>query len=482
VQQAGAPAFGVALAAPLSPVVHIAPGSSPGGYVPLDLFGITPTTVGNDEFVKFTVPAFAYNGATHTSIGVSSNGYIVVGGGAAADQNCCAPAVGSTDPPNGVLAPFWTDLDGTGAPGVFAAQLTDGVHEWFVVEWRVNVSGTTSQRHFQVWIGINGSEDITYAYDPADLPADPSGQPLVVGAENLDGTSGASIAGLPTQDLRVTSDPAPPNSPPVAHDDAFATNEDTPLTVAAPGVLANDTDADVDALTAAPVAAPAHGNLNLKADGSFTYAPNADYNGPDAFTYKASDGHGDSNTATVALTVTAVNDAPRVTIAAGGACGADDRSGTIALTVADLDNTPASLTLSGASNNATLVPNANLTFGGSGAARTLGITTAAGRTGTATVTVRVSDGAAAGTVPVTLRAGGNGVDNLTGTPGADILLGQNGADTISGLAGNDLLCGGRGTDTLSGGLGADRFGGGQGTDTATDLTPSQGDSQDGTIP
>jgi len=61
-----------------------------------------------------------------------------------------------------VLAPFWTDLDGTGAPGVYVVALTDGVNTWTVVEWRVNVFGTTSPRVFQVWIGVNGVEDISY--------------------------------------------------------------------------------------------------------------------------------------------------------------------------------------------------------------------------------------------------------------------------------------------------------------------------------
>ena len=83
-----------------------------------------------------------------------------------------------------MLAPFWTDLDGTGAPGIFAAILTDGVDTWLVIEWQVNVFGTTSNRHFQVWIGVNGMQDISFTYDPAALPADPNGQAFLVGAEN----------------------------------------------------------------------------------------------------------------------------------------------------------------------------------------------------------------------------------------------------------------------------------------------------------
>jgi VCBS repeat-containing protein len=99
------------------------------------------------------------------------------------------------------------------------------------------------------------------------------------------------------------------NHPPVAANDSYATNQGTPLTVAAPGVLANDTDPDGDPLTAKLVTGPAHGSLTWNGDGSFTYTPDALYSGSDSFTYKANDGLADSNTATVALTVNPVNTA-----------------------------------------------------------------------------------------------------------------------------------------------------------------------------
>ena len=83
------------------------------------------------------------------------------------------------------------------------------------------------------------------------------------------------------------------NDAPAAADDAYSTTEDTPLTVAAPGVLANDTDPDGDPLTAVLVTGPSHGTLTLNANGSFTYTPAANYNGPDSFTYRASDGTAD---------------------------------------------------------------------------------------------------------------------------------------------------------------------------------------------
>src|SRR5207244_13017014 len=71
-------------------------------------------------------------------------------------------------------------------------------------------------------------------------------------------------------------------------------------------------DLDVDAgttLNAAVVANPTHGTLTLASNGSFTYTPAANYNGSDGFTYKANDGSLDSNVATVAITITDVNDA-----------------------------------------------------------------------------------------------------------------------------------------------------------------------------
>ena len=103
------------------------------------------------------------------------------------------------------------------------------------------------------------------------------------------------------------------NTAPAAMDDAYAGFEDTALVVPAPGVLGNDSDADGDTLTAALVAGPQHGALSLNLDGSFTYAPAADYNGADSFVYRAGDGTTLSEPATVTLTITPVNDAPTLT-------------------------------------------------------------------------------------------------------------------------------------------------------------------------
>jgi large repetitive protein len=100
------------------------------------------------------------------------------------------------------------------------------------------------------------------------------------------------------------------NDAPVAAGDSYSTDEDTTLTVTAPGVLGNDTDIEASALVATLVASVTHGTLTLNADGSFVYTPTLNFNGSDSFTYKANDGQTDSNVVTVTITVKAVNDAP----------------------------------------------------------------------------------------------------------------------------------------------------------------------------
>jgi len=100
------------------------------------------------------------------------------------------------------------------------------------------------------------------------------------------------------------------NERPQAAEDAFVTDEDLPLNLAGPGVLAGDTDADGDTLTARLDRLPLHGALTLWADGSFTYVPEDDFFGEDTFTYVGNDGWLDSNPTTVTITVRPTDDPP----------------------------------------------------------------------------------------------------------------------------------------------------------------------------
>jgi VCBS repeat-containing protein len=100
------------------------------------------------------------------------------------------------------------------------------------------------------------------------------------------------------------------NTAPVAIDDTYATSSEMLHVDAASGVLANDTDAQGNGLTAELLTAPQHGTLSFHADGSFSYTPADGFNGSDTFTYRASDGSLDSNTATVTIDATPPNQAP----------------------------------------------------------------------------------------------------------------------------------------------------------------------------
>jgi VCBS repeat-containing protein len=118
-----------------------------------------------------------------------------------------------------------------------------------------------------------------------------------------DGTADSNIA---TVTITVTA----VNDAPVAVDDEYTVAEKETLTIAAPGVLGNDSDVEGDTLTAILVDTVSNGTLTLNADGSFTYTPNAYFNGTDSFTYKTKDAVLESDLAVVTITVAPVNDWP----------------------------------------------------------------------------------------------------------------------------------------------------------------------------
>jgi hypothetical protein len=98
----------------------------------------------------------------------------------------------------------------------------------------------------------------------------------------------------------------PPPLAPVAVDDSSATSLGTAVTI---DVLANDTDGNGDPLTVLDLTLPGNGTAVL-VSGEVVYTPNATFTGTDTFTYRASDGALPSNSATVTVTVTGINQAP----------------------------------------------------------------------------------------------------------------------------------------------------------------------------
>ena len=197
----------------------------------------------------------------------------------------------------------------------------------------------------------------------------------------------------------LTVDPV--NDTPVASDDSYSTDEDTPLVIAAPGVLGNDTDLDGDSLQAVLVTGPSQGMLVLNANGSFTYTPASNTNGSDSFSYRVGDASAESNVATVTIAVAAVNDAP---VATGETFTTNEDSSLSVLAPGvlandtDAEGSALSAVLASGPSHGALTPNADGSFG---------YAPAANFSGTDSFTYRASDGvllSGVATVTITVTA------------------------------------------------------------------------------
>ncbi|MBN2513005.1 MAG: tandem-95 repeat protein, partial [Sedimentisphaerales bacterium] len=137
---------------------------------------------------------------------------------------------------------------------------------------------------------VNGDKTITYT---------PDGD--YYGTDSFTYTVSDGKGGTDTAAVTITVNAV--NDPPVAVADSYATMENTVLTITAPGVLGNDSDADSIGLTASVVSGPANGELTLNTDGSFSYMPAAGFFGSDTFQYAVNDGAGGSAEAAVTIIV-----------------------------------------------------------------------------------------------------------------------------------------------------------------------------------
>ncbi|RJS04828.1 hypothetical protein XnspCFBP7698_00750 [Xanthomonas sp. CFBP 7698] len=123
-----------------------------------------------------------------------------------------------------------------------------------------------------------------------------------VGTDTLtyQASDGKSVSNVATVRLTVSA----ANQAPVAVNDSVRVHNNQTARI---DVLANDRDADGDALKATIVSAPKHGTLTKNADGTFSYSADCLFTGTDTFTYVVNDGKANSNIATVTVTVLGPN-------------------------------------------------------------------------------------------------------------------------------------------------------------------------------
>lgn len=225
------------------------------------------------------------------------------------------------------------------------------------------------------------------------------------------------------------------NPAPIAANDSFTGNEDTPISG---DVSANDRDPDGDALSVdtVPVSGPANGTLVLNSNGTFTYTPNPNFNGTDTFTYTLRDADGATTTATVTLFVNPVNDSPANVVPGNQSTPEDtplvfSAANSNAISVTDVDSPVITTSLAvgrgtltlGSASGVTVTGNGtgSVTINGSPADITAAInglryTNAPDYNGGDTLTITSSDGIATTTARLA----------LTVTPVADIA-----ADTVT---------------------------------------------------
>jgi hypothetical protein len=262
-------------------------------------------------------------------------------------------------------------LSGPGSSGTASITTTDtsaGTLNVAAVdnEWiGLTAPATAGGQSFVSWAGTSGGPNFT--------TSGPGNRAICVEGENASGLR------------RLTATYATPsNTAPTAANVSDSTNEDTPK-----AITLSASDAQQCELTFSIVSGPTNGTLgsianNACASGSpntdtasVTYTPNANFSGSDSFTYKVNDGALDSNTATVSITVNAVDDAPT---AVDDSATVNEDSGANAIDVLANDTDPdggtksiqsvtqpanGTVAITGGGTGLTYAPNANYCNGGS---------------------------------------------------------------------------------------------------------------------
>jgi hypothetical protein len=230
-------------------------------------------------------------------------------------------------------------------------------------------------------VGNGGALSYSVAVNPSHGTLSGTGANLVYtpGADynGQDSFTFKANYGAASAEATVSITVNPVNDQPVANSQSVTTNEDS-----ATGISLTGSDVDGDSLSYVILSSPAHGTLAGTSYMTMIYTPAANYNGPDSFTFRTSDGLVDSSPATVTINVAAVNDAPSANNQA--VATNEDTGVNITLSGSDLENDALSYVI--------VSPPAHGTLSGTGASRVY--TPVANYNGSDSLTFKVNDGAA----------------------------------------------------------------------------------------
>lgn len=243
------------------------------------------------------------------------------------------------------------------------------------------------------------------------------------GADSFTYTIGDGNGGSATATVSITVTAL--NDAPTAANDSTATSEDTPVTIA---VLANDTDVDGDAVIVQSATQGTRGLVVVNANGTVTYTPNANVFGSDSFTYTIRDTTGLPASASVTVTVAAVNDSPD---AVNDSATTDEASGGVTISVLANDTDPDGNTLTVTAASTPAHGTASVNFD-----NTISYLPVASYSGADSFTYTISDGAATDSATVAIQV--KDVLGRVALLGTHSVWMQTGSDLLSGdIVGNE---------------------------------------------
>ncbi|WP_394220285.1 S8 family serine peptidase [Alteromonas gracilis] len=375
------------------------------GYLSMQFVGGTSplecSTECDDTSIEVALPrAITYLGSEYTTMQISSNGFVSLGTSSGNISSRDPEVLPNLNEPNNVIAPFWTDLDleggATGTGRIWTANLA-GATGHFVVEWENAQiwNNPDSSVNFQLWFEY-ATGNVSFVYGSMDAPV----HDTVVGAENISGTVGTTLASYMNREeqgvfpvegeeyLLTTSAGGEvtisyggtviPSSEYM--DDTLNVNEDASITA---NILANEMDevilntftmeslsgdfrtfspitidkAPLDPSTVEVTTEPANGTVTVNDDGTVTYAPNADFFGEDSFTYTVRE-EGTTNDdeepvegeivgeGTVTVAVAGMQDAPVINVTAPSSV-TEGETFTISATATDADGDDVTISING---------------------------------------------------------------------------------------------------------------------------------------